>query len=493
MLADAVGHSWRLEPVFGRREDVHVDVHVWRDQLVKHLARSKMVSEVLLDGLSPFRAVAGGRIFDHDEPSVLGGTGDIPAPYSTLVLRAPGGGVSEYAQVSVAGEMSIESQAIWDWEFTHQLCEVPQRVVDAYRQLDDAQGRALARHTLDLIEVTPADGREHLARREAGLNLVARLACFVPGVLQGMHSRLVGQGLHDEFGAPMSLDPHVAFHRADADARDLLISSLGDASIALSDGRYPGTRLESLAWVDDDVVREVFSSWIRSPPSWLPSRYTGSAAEWLSWIIPVGGWTFNSAGERRGLTRPGCCDLVEGGDPLAASVGGQDEERCGWCGLPLTVLLDLGIADERLGFLSLPGSRLRMLTCELCIGWTTVFIDVDGDGAARWADCNEPPSRRRSADEMDPDDLMPRGIRTLGRATRSPLEPMALAYYIEVSHVGGIPTWVQHAEYPRCPRCDELMPFLGQVDTSEVAWGEGTIYAFHDADCGLAASLYQQT
>lgn len=37
------------------------------------------------------------------------------------------------------------------------------------------------------------------------------------------------------------------------------------------------------------------------------------------------------------------------------------------------------------------------------------------------------------------------------------------------------------------------MPFLGQVDTSEVAWGEGAIYAFHDEGCGLAATVYQQT
>ena len=86
-----------------------------------------------------------------------------------------------------------------------------------------------------------------------------------------------------------------------------------------------------------------------------------------------------------------------------------------------------------------------------------------------------------------------RATRGFGAPLRSPFEAMAFGTDVEVSHVGGVPAWIQDARYPRCPRCGELMSFLGQVDTSVVAWGEGAIYAFHDVPCSLAATVYQQT
>lgn len=77
-------------------------------------------------------------------------------------------------------------------------------------------------------------------------------------------------------------------------------------------------------------------------------------------------------------------------------------------------------------------------------------------------------------------------------ADRSPFAAMAYPND-DVSQLVGLPTWVQDPEFPPCPTCGELMPFLGQVDTSVVAWGEGTIYAFVDAGCRTAATVYQQT
>ena len=80
----------------------------------------------------------------------------------------------------------------------------------------------------------------------------------------------------------------------------------------------------------------------------------------------------------------------------------------------------------------------------------------------------------------------------LGRAQRTPHE--AMAFDDHRSQLFGHPTWVQSPEYPQCPQCEELMLFVGQVDTSsELPLWEGMIYAFVDTDCGLAATCYQQT
>lgn len=180
---------------------------------------------------------------------------------------------------------------------------------------------------------------------------------------------------------------------------------------------------------------------------------------------------------------------MHGGDTNAASVGGTDEEHCRWCGGPLTVLLDL-VLKEGLTFLELPHGRLRIPTCEFCVCYGTVFAEVDLMGGARWSEVNVRP------DYLPDGELggrIAQATRGLGERLRSPFEAMAFGCDVEVSHVGGVPAWIQDASYPRCPRCGELMPFLGQVDTSEVAWGEGAIYAFHDAACRLAATTYQQT
>jgi hypothetical protein len=69
-----------------------------------------------------------------------------------------------------------------------------------------------------------------------------------------------------------------------------------------------------------------------------------------------------------------------------------------------------------------------------------------------------------------------------------------MAFEDHRSQLFGHPTWVQNPEYPQCPRCEELMRFVGQVDTfSELPLWEGMIYAFVDPACGVAATCYQQT
>lgn len=379
------------------------------------------------------------------------------------------------------------AELVWDWEFSRHR-HVPPTIGEAYRSLREEVARRLAARAVTQLEATPVGGPGSEALREPLIELVVRLACFVPGVLSGLHRRLVEQRVPEELGNTMGLDPYVVFHQAEASARDRLLEQL-EAVSAEEAHRVPRLLL-ALAWVGDDEVRAAFTRWAASPPSWTPAWVSEQAGEWLGMFPTSAGWAVGGAGERRNLVHPGCRVLVEGGEVDAASVGGLDKEHCQWCGGPLTVLFDLDLADGRLSFLGLSGDRLRVPTCEFCVCYATVYIDVDLSGGARWSDLNIRPTYLPDGEVGE---RLAAGARGLGDATRSPLEVMAFGYDVEVTHVGGVPTWIQDGAYPSCGRCGELMPFLGQVDTSKVAWGEGTIYAFLDARCGVAATLYQQT
>jgi hypothetical protein len=64
--------------------------------------------------------------------------------------------------------------------------------------------------------------------------------------------------------------------------------------------------------------------------------------------------------------------------------------------------------------------------------------------------------------------------------------------------LGGHPCWIQGAEIPRCPQCDELMPFLLQFDSfngkAEWLWGSGGILYVHWCDsCRMSAIFWQCT
>jgi hypothetical protein len=62
----------------------------------------------------------------------------------------------------------------------------------------------------------------------------------------------------------------------------------------------------------------------------------------------------------------------------------------------------------------------------------------------------------------------------------------------DATAIGGVPTWLQDSEYPRCPSCAERMTFLAQHDNLAVC-EEGTYYAFFCPTCRIAAVSCQQT
>lgn len=159
-----------------------------------------------------------------------------------------------------------------------------QELYDAFIGSGSATARALAHRAVDLL-ATQDDG-DDVAAWQTTLQLLLRLSALYPDALDGMHGRLADLRIYEDAG----MSPYRLFHRADAATRDRLLALLG-ASRSSSDPTSLVTGLlASLAWLDDDTVKESFRAWITAPPAWLPASRSDWAVRWLSFFrrMPAG-------------------------------------------------------------------------------------------------------------------------------------------------------------------------------------------------------------
>jgi hypothetical protein len=185
-----------------------------------------------------------------------------------------------------------------------------------------------------------------------------------------------------------------------------------------------------------------------------------------------------------------CVRLVPSDAPAARPiVGTAHEGTCGFCGLQLLTLLDLDLSDERLRFLDLPGTRLRIPMCIRCTCFTRIFAEVDFDGAAVWSRHNQRPDFiGRDGGYPGPSSV----VFVLGPARRT-FEAHGQIRWNDTSQIGGYPTWIQEPRYPKCPGCQELMPYIGQAENGAAWRHEGMTYGFLCRSCRISATGYQQT
>ena len=178
-------------------------------------------------------------------------------------------------------------------------------------------------------------------------------------------------------------------------------------------------------------------------------------------------------------------------------LGGFGEVECASCGGPTHHLLDFNPIPESLGIRSV--RRLELLTCLSCLGWEQEILffqhRADGDGIPlACGDRRNPESRCSPLSEtlVHLVETPPRWLRQDWGASNA---------RENLNRVGGHPTWIQSAQYPNCPKCDQKMPFLMQLDSNlpqldgnEWLWGSGGIgYFFWCESCRITAGLWQCT
>lgn len=301
------------------------------------------------------------------------------------------------------------------------------------------------------------------------------MACFVPSALTGLHARLLDADVVNHLADSYAVHPSVVFSRANAATLDRLAELVQSWT-----GIERANALCALAWNDDPALDQRFVRWADEGID-------------LDWPLTHAGWELLPGGSRRSLAVSKQSHRLEaGGSPLPVVTMEHSDVACRRCGCPLVVLLDLDLADEHLGFLGLSGERLRILTCILCTCWGPMLTEVDMSGRAEWSAHNQrPDGLDLSEEDLNREDDFEVHL-GLGRACLTPVETFAFESHL--STLGGLPNWIQYPDYPICPRCDHPMTFLAQVDTlSDIPIGEGMIYAFLHAECGLASTWYQQT
>ena len=356
--------------------------------------------------------------------------------------------------------MSPAAEAIWPADLeSPPYDEDDDEIRHAFMALTLDEARALADRATRVLETRVSarwyDDAERA--RVAARELLVRLVCHVPNALDDVHMRLIDV---DVMGSIEVFSyPEILFHDAGPDVRDRLLSM-----------DTPYARL-ALAWMADPSAKVALAE-LGPEKAFRPALAAGWAfgEEWAS-----------------PLHHPWCYRLQRGRAlrPVAAVVG--SDERCGGCGDPMTVLLDVDLSDPRIDLQT--SGHLRVPTCERCVAWGTVFATIDTDGGGQWSDHSVRPTSIHDMPSHEPRE-------PLGLGDRRPRPFSGLAFDQHgTSQLGGVPVWVQNPDYPTCPACDGLMPSVGQVNMADTGeeWGQGTIYAFWSQGCGLAATVYQQT
>jgi hypothetical protein len=339
-----------------------------------------------------------------------------------------------------------------------------------YTELSRSQQHRLAEHAGSLVGT---------GRKDEAQEIVHCLAAFTDAPLENCLRAFVDHG---------SFWPSLPFSRSSSDIRDELIARVAN------DEENRNHILLALAWIGDSTVVELFEHWKQRPPSWRdslyvpPQDYSREAGWELALNVQSG-----RLGQRRDLYFNDCTKLVRGLSTLPDKFQAitAREDSCPWCGQPLTNLFDVVPSEFGMFEISIAIDRVQVTTCEVCTAFGTVFGVMDEAGRGQWHSENSRP--KYLPDDSDTwarlpqDSLTPAGKRPALFAANW-LLPTTF------SQLGGHPTWIQDADYPRCPRCSQTMMFLAQVANDEIEnYSEGIYYAFVCLACATTATGYQQS
>lgn len=240
--------------------------------------------------------------------------------------------------------------------------------------------------------------------------------------------------------------------------------------------------LLALAWTRSAAAQQAFRRWSTQPPAWASKLHVPPSA-----YLPHAGWCLDEGGEARALISTSCFRLLAGSDASSRSIRCCTRlgEPCPSCGGPLSLLFDFSRIDATYFPGELAEAPRKVLCCLHCSCWETVYTAYRADGTAEWLSpfevCRFPNSGHQQP--------------CIHNLDESPCPPFACAEPFaldDASTLGGIPMWLQDAEYPRCIQCRRGMTFLAQHDNGHLG-NEGIYYAFFCAPCHVAAVNYQQT
>lgn len=342
-------------------------------------------------------------------------------------------------------------------------CPIP--TDELYKKLSADECRYMADYAEELFDSGYEDDAQEIA---------LCLAAFTQANLDNF-LRLVINEEELELASPLP------FHHAPPDVRDALLQEVE------TDDENRDRILCALAWIGDEVVVERFNRWRQEPPLWSASLY----------VLPhhyahQAGWELAENGSRRDLYFSQCTHLVKQAPKQPAVFRAVTEygENCPHCSLPLINLFEVAPGAVGLSADCWP-DQIRILICQCCTVYDTVFATLDPQGQPRWFEKNAISALavKNSADWITlPLDILHPGEIRLPLFAADPNLPTTF------SQLGGHPAWVQDAEYPKCPTCAQTMMFLAQISYEDIEeYADGMLYGFICHTCRTTATSYQQT
>ncbi|MFI0357476.1 hypothetical protein [Actinomadura sp. 9N407] len=288
---------------------------------------------------------------------------------------------------------------------------------------------------------------------------------------------LLSPHLPDLFAAGV-LYPVKLYRTAGDDLQRAVVAMIDDGASELN------SLLLILAHTRGPVAESAFRRWREQPPPGADELFIGPAD-----YMREGGWILE-----KGRVRELCGQTAYSLEPdTDRTVEPPAQGECTWCRAPLWTVIDVDTGDRRVAeALAHTGwsGRLRIVTCQGCHAYTTVYSTVSPDGSSRLSDHSAEPIR--ILDDLSP----PVTLRKVPKELLTTPDMSVGGWDMTVSSIGGYPGWIDDAEYPACPVCTRTMDYIGleqaQDPEGEII-AEGTTYLFLDASCGLAATVYQQT
>lgn len=333
---------------------------------------------------------------------------------------------------------------------------------------------------------------------ELAQNILIPIVCYRDEAVAACLRALIAKG---------ECYPEVIFKDAPADIRDYLIGLIGGINND-SETLNLNNILLALAWIGDEKVVELFSSWRTNPPKWRDKLYIAPEKYSLE-----AGWELTEDGKRRNLFYESCYKIESYDEEDSAvskanadykdSIVSKTEpvlflhpktEKCEWCGKDLVSILNFNLRDSACSFIELNEAidSLDIMTCIFCNCYGYIYSEFDATGKSKWSELNIIPQYlyENEDDEFE----FPKKSFVMSREKRSCYHSASQFLETTFSQIGGHPTWIQDAEYPKCPKCSQHMTFIAQFDWEDVEnYGEGIYYAFICSDCNIAATHYQQS
>jgi len=182
-------------------------------------------------------------------------------------------------------------------------------------------------------------------------------------------------------------------------------------------------------------------------------------------------------------------------DGIAAKVGGTLDGDCGLCGQSLVRLLETPAMPA--GMPS-AGQPLTLAVCSSCLGWDSPYLHYRHDSTGTPHCLHDGPHK---APEFPVAPFVATPVTLTPTPERFRQQDWAYSHGSNLNRLGGEPCWVQSADYPPCPFCQQPMTHLAQfdswlptVDGKEFLWGSGGLAYVHWCDnCRVSGWLWQCT